>query len=103
MLLHNLNVELLNHKSQVPQYLLACLWGIQICRRLSWEWVELTVDGEDTYGIVSPLREYAIFPFVYMRQLIAEEDRDNTARLVYNMLKAGTFTPSDPHSYYVLQ
>jgi hypothetical protein len=30
MLLHNLNVELLNHKSQVPQYLLACLWGMGI-------------------------------------------------------------------------
>jgi hypothetical protein len=83
--------------------LLACLWGIQICRRLKWEWVELTVQGEDYYGIVSPLREYAIFPFLYMRRLLTEESRENTAHLVYNMLKAGRFTPRDARSYQVLE
>ena len=61
------------------------------------------MDGEDYYGIVSPLREYAILPFVYMRQLLTEENRENTTRLVYNMLKTGAFTSSDPHSYYVLE
>jgi hypothetical protein len=94
------------HREQATEQrilLLACLWGIQICRRLKWEWVELTIDGENYYGIVSPAREYAILPFVYMRQVLTDQDRDNTALLIYNMLKMGTFTPSEAGSYYVLE
>ena len=83
--------------------LLASLWGIQICRQLDWEWVELAVNGEPYDGIVSPAREYAIFPFDYMKQVVTDNDRENTALLVYNMLKAASFTPQEPRSYYVLQ
>jgi hypothetical protein len=83
--------------------LLASLWGIQFCRKLNWEWVELTVHGETYDGIVSPSREYAIFPFDYMKQVVTDEKRENTALLIYNMLKAGSFTSQEPRSYYILQ
>jgi hypothetical protein len=84
--------------------LLACLWGIQICRKLNWEWADLSVHGDTYQGIVSPAREYAIFPFDYMRQVVtAEEGKENTCLLVYNMLKAGSFSPQEPRSYQVLQ
>ena len=83
--------------------LLASLWGIQICRQLGWEWVELAVHGQTYDGIVSANREYAILPFDYMKQVVTDNDRENTALLVYNMLKAGSFTPQEPRSYYVLQ
>jgi hypothetical protein len=83
--------------------LLACLWGIQICRRLEWEWVELIVQGDLWYGIVSPNREYTIFPFVYMRDVLTNDGKENTALLVYNMLITDKFTPADAGSYQVLE
>jgi len=82
---------------------LAVLWGHQICRRLGWEWVKLTVQGDMWYGIVSRRREYAIFPLIYMREVLAERSKDNTILLIYNMLKAGKFSPAEAGDYYVLE
>jgi hypothetical protein len=81
---------------------LGALWGHQICRRLGWEWVELTVQDDMWYGIVSHQREHAIFPLIYMREVLVERSKENTILLIYNMLKAGKFSPAEPGDYHVL-
>jgi hypothetical protein len=82
---------------------LGCLWGTQVCRALDWEWVQLD-DGrlEPHYAIVSPDRAFAILPTSYIRGLLADAERDNTALLLYNMLVAGNVPSSVPKSYYLL-
>ena len=82
---------------------LGVLWGHQICRRLGWDWVELTIQDDMWYGIVSRQREYAIFPLIYMREVLAERSKESTILLIYNMLKAGKFSPAEPGDYYVLE
>ncbi|MGB7746917.1 MAG: hypothetical protein WBN75_06480 [Verrucomicrobiia bacterium] len=82
---------------------LGVLWGHQICCRLGWEWVELTIQDDMWYGIVSRRREYAIFPLILMREVLAERSKENTILLIYNMLKAGKFSPAEPDDYHVLE
>ena len=81
---------------------LGCLWGEQVRQALKWEWTELRDVTNTYYALVSPDRAYAIFPTIYMRELLADAERDNTAQLLFNMLVAGSLPPSAPKSYYAL-
>jgi hypothetical protein len=82
---------------------LACLWGNQVCRGLGWEWVDLIIDGDEYYSIVSPQRNYAILPLLLFKDYLTIEDRDNTSLLIYNMLVANKFSPANPGDYKLLE
>ena len=81
---------------------IGCLWGQIVCDRLKWQWVYVTIEGNEIFGIISPKREYVIFPMVYIRDLLKSPEADQTSLLLYNMLKAGKLPPSEENKYLVL-
>lgn len=81
---------------------IGCLWGQTVCNRLKWQWAYVTIEGNDIFGIVSPKREYVIFPMVYIKNLLKSPEVDQTSLLIYNMLKAGKLPPSEENKYLVL-
>ena len=38
-----------------------------------------------------------------MREVLAERSKENTILLIYNMLKAGKFSPAEAGDYHVLE
>lgn len=81
---------------------LGCLWGFAICRQMKWQWAFVTIEGEGIYSIVSPAREYVIFPMLFMQKLLADTNSDQTSLLIYNVIKAGRLPASQERSYLVL-
>jgi hypothetical protein len=82
---------------------LGCLWGQSVCDRLGWEWASVRLGREwEDYGVVTPGRSHVIFPVRYIRELLADPERDPTSLALYNMLKVGSLPPAEPGSYQVL-
>ena len=81
---------------------IGCLWGHTICRKLGWEWAYVSKDGHEIYAIVSPKREYVIFPILYAKCLLGDPQSDQTSMLLFNMLKAGEMPPSAEKGYLVI-
>jgi hypothetical protein len=81
---------------------LGCLWAEQVLSVTAWEWAELRTDrGSPNYGIVSSDRALTVFPTNYLRELLADSDRDNTALLLFNMIRGGNVPAADPGDYEV--
>src|SRR5688572_16141237 len=54
---------------------LGSLWGVQLTRTCTWEWVGLhepdSEEEDDTHvGVVSPDRRYVVFPTYFIRALL---------------------------------
>jgi hypothetical protein len=82
---------------------MGCLWGQTICDLLGWEWASVRLGAEwEDYGVVSPNRSHVVFPLRYFRKLLSDPESDQTSKLLYNMLKAGSLPPAEPGSYMVL-
>ena len=84
---------------------LGSLWGEQLTRAFTWEWVGLyEPDSEDEdghVGVVSPDRRFVIFPTYFIRALL-EPASDVTALLTFNMIAAGTLPHAEPGTYVEL-
>jgi hypothetical protein len=82
---------------------IGCLWAQQVLLITNWTWAELQKSGgSPTYAIISADRAVVIFPVSYIRELLADEGRDNTALLLFNMVRSGNFPSCEPRSYQVL-
>jgi hypothetical protein len=81
---------------------LGALWGEALCQALNWEWCMLREKGEGTVcAVCSPDRSHAIDPISLIYRLVTSRnsDYDNTALLVFNMIKAGDMPVSVPRGY----
>jgi hypothetical protein len=81
--------------------LLGCLWGSQLVRELNWEWVNVVFHDHgdsEAVGVVSPNREFAIYPFHFVQGCI-ENNATVKILLAYNMLKGGQVPALPPRSY----
>ena len=81
---------------------LGCLWGQSVCDMLGWEWAFITIEGSDGIGVLSPSRSLAAFPMASIKRILEDSQRENTSLLLYNMLKAGSFS-AEPNSYKVVE
>jgi hypothetical protein len=45
-----------------------CLWGHTVCCKLGWEWAFVTKEGNGVFAVVSPGREYVVFPMLYAQR-----------------------------------
>jgi len=82
---------------------IGCLWGFATCRQLKWQWAFVEQDGDGGfYAIVSPGREYVVYPMLFVQKLLTNPAADQTSLLLYNMLKAGKLPPTPERSYLVL-
>jgi hypothetical protein len=91
-------------KLETASLIIGCLWGQTVCDRLGWEWAVVRLGPEwEGFGVVSPNRSHVVFPLQYVRQLLADLNRDQTSLLLYNMLKAGSLPPAEPGAYQVIQ
>jgi len=80
---------------------LGCLWAQSVCDALGWEWASITLDEREQIGIVSPSRSLVVFALGYLNGLLNDPSRDQTSLLLYNMLKADSFS-APPGAYEVL-
>jgi hypothetical protein len=80
---------------------LGCLWAEQVLRVTGWNWAELRKSDAANYAVVSADRALAVFPANYLRELLADSERDNTALLLFNMIRAGNVPAADPGDYEV--
>ena len=84
---------------------LGSLWGVQLTRAFTWEWVALhEPDSEEDdahVGVVSPDRRFVVFPTYFIRALL-QPDSDVTALLTFNMIASGTLPPADAGAYVEL-
>lgn len=74
------------------------VWGHQVTRALDWQWTVLEQDGQRSYAVVSPDRAYATHPAVFIAQCL-QGVRENTAVLLFNLLRAGNLPSSEPNAY----
>lgn len=69
---------------------LGAVWGDQIVRKLGWEWTCVLDKGRELYGVASPDRSLVIYPTYFLKECLADPNKDCTALLAFNMLVAGT-------------
>jgi hypothetical protein len=76
------------------------LWGDAVRRALGWEWVRvIDQSGSERLVLVSPERTYLCDPHLAIYKLLTKPEMDNTAALVFNMLRMGKAPSSKPGSY----
>jgi hypothetical protein len=84
---------------------MAYLWGIQVCRAYSWEWVHPVINGLDGgAAVVSPDRSIMCNPFKFIYQFVVNVEQETTVVLLFNMLAPTSLSrllPNvKPRSYY---
>jgi hypothetical protein len=81
---------------------LGCVLGEQLVRAFAWEWKELHKEsGFKAYSVVASDRSMAMFPMLYLRQILADQALDNTTLLLFNMLGSSRFR-AVPGAYQVI-
>lgn len=76
------------------------LWGEQLCRQFGWEWRKVVFgDGSEAFGVVSPDRSLAVYPFHFMLGCMQDAGVDVTVLLSFNMLLAGSIPRMRRRSY----
>ncbi|CBN59064.1 MULTISPECIES: hypothetical protein [Kamptonema] len=78
---------------------LGIVWGNQLVRQFSWEWVCIQDDGQDWYGVVSPNRSLIIYPTYFIKACLDDSSIDCTAMLSFNMLAANDFSDLPENGY----
>jgi hypothetical protein len=79
------------------------LWGQMLCGAAGWEWIGLSVNGDESFlALASPNRAHAIAPVNLMLANLQNETGENTIRLTFNMIEAGKLPPSTPGTYLML-
>jgi hypothetical protein len=100
------------YKPNVQHNITVCfgaLWGQMLCGAAGWDWIGLSVDGDEAFlALTSPDRAHAIAPVNLMqRNLLSKEQDDappeNTVRLVFNMIEAGQLPPSRAGAFLMLR
>jgi len=77
---------------------MAYLWGNQVCRAHKWEWVKLVYDGGESKAIVSPGHAFAVYPLLFIKELVDDPVRDSTVILLFNMLEGQVLKSQFPQS-----
>ncbi|MEN6448887.1 MAG: hypothetical protein ABFC96_00210 [Thermoguttaceae bacterium] len=79
---------------------LGCAWGLAVCRKLDWQWVAIDRRKREIYGVVSPKREYAVYPMQNMHAILLTPAMGIGALKVYNLVKhVMRKTRLEPFSY----
>jgi hypothetical protein len=82
---------------------LGCVWGHVTCAALNWEWRFVTIEGAGSYVITNPDRSFVIAPMDFvLEQLNKRAPEENTSRLLFRMLRKGTFPGGEPGSYTIV-
>jgi hypothetical protein len=81
---------------------LGIVWGNAVCKEFGWQWTCVEHKGNTWYIVASPDRSYACYPTYDVRSLLKNLEGDNCAELLFNMMKAGQFPPSQPRRYLSL-
>jgi hypothetical protein len=81
---------------------MGCLWGTQVCRAYTWEWVTLSFDGQGGWAVVSPDRAFTVYPLAFIKKFLDYPDRENTIILLFNMLADPTVPGARPEAYFTL-
>ncbi len=69
-------------------FLAGALLGQAIVDNSRFEWVHLTyASGFESIGLVAWDRSFVLFPFHYMYELLADEDKDNTISTLWEMIR----------------
>ncbi len=70
------------------------LWGEQLVKQFGWQWAKVIFHDYDdscAFGVFSPERSLAIYPFEFMLGCMRNPAVDVTVMLSFNMLLAGEF------------
>jgi hypothetical protein len=78
---------------------LAVVWAEALCRECRWEWAQVGEAGDEEYVIVSPDRSLMIEPIAYIQGIRSSKRTENTALLLFNMIKAANVPRAPAHSY----
>lgn len=78
---------------------LGIVWGNAVCKEFGWQWTCVEHKGNTFYIVASPDRSYACYPTYDVRALLNDPRGDNCAALLFNMMKAGKYPPSQPRRY----
>jgi hypothetical protein len=82
---------------------LGVLWAEQVMRVSGWEWVELQEKNADThYAIASRDRALVLLPTRLLYDLLADTQNDNTALLLFNMIRSGNVPDAEPGEYQII-
>ena len=82
--------------------ILGSLWGQQLVKQFGWQWAKVTLhdDGNAVmFGVVSPDRSLAIYPFEFVEQCLNDARIDCTIMLSFNMLLDAGIPQMDAGSY----
>lgn len=81
---------------------LGIVWGNAVCREFGWQWTCVEHEGNTWYIVASRDRSYACYPTYDVRALLQDPTGDNCAELLFNMMKAGRYPPSEPRRFLSL-
>jgi len=82
---------------------LGIAWGNAVCNEFGWQWTCVEHKGNTFYIVASPDRSYACYPTYDVRALLNNPRGDNCAALLFNMMKAGQYPPSQPGRYLAIR
>jgi len=82
---------------------LGIVWGNAVCKEFGWQWTCVEHKGNTFYIVASPDRSYACYPTYDVRALLNDPRGDNCAALLFNMMKAGQYPPSQPRRYLAIR
>jgi hypothetical protein len=81
---------------------LGMAWGFQLVRTLEWEWICVTQQGHNLYGLAPKDRSYIIFPTYWMREILQDPTKENNILTLYASMRAGKLPESGEQAYLQL-
>jgi len=82
---------------------LGYLYGEQLRKVVGWDWSYVTQDkGFESYGVVSPDKAFVCYTIKCVHDLLLDSAKENSSRLLFNMIKAGKIPQGQPGQYRAL-